>query len=372
MVRLAPSKASVVVAGVAGVAGRGIRLRVERRAERQTIDHVAAIGRRREVCAGGGSRSDRSSGSGNDALGQNLANPRIVGSNPTVRQLIGRYAVSGQTIVIAEWSSLPVAARRIDDCRINQAAEDVDEEPRNLLSRLRRRNRPKKGDRDRANREPGTPANSCHRRNSQLTQRLQLIPKAAGPHGSQIVAFHHIHQVVNAVVGLPRRRANRSVSLGQFIREGDARAILFQLQQWEMTEADGRIREVLPLQPRADERSRRSRPPRLCARQRNASTGLRRRASRSSRRSRAFMSRLTRAVEPGAICADGEAAPGRVASPVRLMVIGQIMPINPAAAVRGPRHVVRLGKTPVLDPAEARQLIDAIDTTTVIGCATAR
>jgi site-specific recombinase XerD len=48
------------------------------------------------------------------------------------------------------------------------------------------------------------------------------------------------------------------------------------------------------------------------------------------------------------------------------MVIGQIMPTNPAAAVRGPRHIVRRGKTPVLDPAEARQLIDAIDTTTVI------
>jgi site-specific recombinase XerD len=49
------------------------------------------------------------------------------------------------------------------------------------------------------------------------------------------------------------------------------------------------------------------------------------------------------------------------------MVIGQIMPVNPAAAVRGPRHIVRRAKTPVLDPAEARQLIDAIDTTTVIG-----
>ena len=31
------------------------------------------------------------------------------------------------------------------------------------------------------------------------------------------------------------------------------------------------------------------------------------------------------------------------------MVIGQIMPINPAA-VRGPRHIVRRGKTPALDP----------------------
>ena len=49
------------------------------------------------------------------------------------------------------------------------------------------------------------------------------------------------------------------------------------------------------------------------------------------------------------------------------LVIGQIMPINPAAAVRGPRHIVRRGKTPVLDPAEARQLIDAIDITTIIG-----
>jgi site-specific recombinase XerD len=49
------------------------------------------------------------------------------------------------------------------------------------------------------------------------------------------------------------------------------------------------------------------------------------------------------------------------------MVIGQIMPVNPAAAVRGPRHIVRRGKTPVLDPQEARQLIDAIDITTVIG-----
>jgi site-specific recombinase XerC len=49
------------------------------------------------------------------------------------------------------------------------------------------------------------------------------------------------------------------------------------------------------------------------------------------------------------------------------MVIGQIMPLNPASAVRCPRHIVRRGKTPVLDPQEARQLIDAINTSTVIG-----
>ncbi len=49
------------------------------------------------------------------------------------------------------------------------------------------------------------------------------------------------------------------------------------------------------------------------------------------------------------------------------MVMGEIMPANPAAAVRGPRHIVRRGKTPVLDPVEARWLIDAINTSTVIG-----
>jgi integrase len=43
------------------------------------------------------------------------------------------------------------------------------------------------------------------------------------------------------------------------------------------------------------------------------------------------------------------------------------MPTNPAGAVCGPRHVVRHGKTPVLDPVEARQMLDAIDTTTIIG-----
>ncbi len=43
------------------------------------------------------------------------------------------------------------------------------------------------------------------------------------------------------------------------------------------------------------------------------------------------------------------------------MGIGQIMPTNPAAAVRGPRHIVRRGKTPVLDPVEARQLLANAD-----------
>jgi site-specific recombinase XerD len=44
------------------------------------------------------------------------------------------------------------------------------------------------------------------------------------------------------------------------------------------------------------------------------------------------------------------------------LVNGQVMPVNPAHTVRGPRHVVTSGQTPVLDPAEARALLDSIDT----------
>ncbi|MEX3945978.1 tyrosine-type recombinase/integrase [Paraburkholderia sp. BR10937] len=49
------------------------------------------------------------------------------------------------------------------------------------------------------------------------------------------------------------------------------------------------------------------------------------------------------------------------------LVTGQIMPLNPAASVRGPAHSARTGVTPVLEPTEARQLLDAIDVTTPIG-----
>ena len=49
------------------------------------------------------------------------------------------------------------------------------------------------------------------------------------------------------------------------------------------------------------------------------------------------------------------------------LVVSQVVPVNPASSVRGPRHVVKRGKTPVLDPVEARELIDSIDITTAIG-----
>lgn len=49
------------------------------------------------------------------------------------------------------------------------------------------------------------------------------------------------------------------------------------------------------------------------------------------------------------------------------LVTGQIVQFNPAASVRGPVHVVRKGKTPVLTPCETRQLLDAIDASTIQG-----
>jgi len=49
------------------------------------------------------------------------------------------------------------------------------------------------------------------------------------------------------------------------------------------------------------------------------------------------------------------------------LVVGHVMDLNPAHAVRGPRHVVKKGKTPVLTADEARVLLDSIDTSTVMG-----
>ena len=49
------------------------------------------------------------------------------------------------------------------------------------------------------------------------------------------------------------------------------------------------------------------------------------------------------------------------------LVVSQVLPVNPAAAVRGPKHVVTKGATPVLSPAEARKLLATIDTGTLAG-----
>jgi len=49
------------------------------------------------------------------------------------------------------------------------------------------------------------------------------------------------------------------------------------------------------------------------------------------------------------------------------LVTGQIVPMNPAASVRGPKHVVHRGKTPVLTADQARTLLDSIKVDSIVG-----
>src|SRR5213075_994200 len=49
------------------------------------------------------------------------------------------------------------------------------------------------------------------------------------------------------------------------------------------------------------------------------------------------------------------------------LVIGHIVDVNPASSVRGPKHVVKRGKTPVLKADRACALLDSIETDTIIG-----
>ena len=49
------------------------------------------------------------------------------------------------------------------------------------------------------------------------------------------------------------------------------------------------------------------------------------------------------------------------------LVVSQVVPVNPASSVRGPKHVVKKGKTPVLTAEEARALLDEIDTSSPVG-----
>ena len=86
-----------------------------------------------------------------------------------------------------------------------------------------------------------------------------------------------------------------------------------------------------------------------------------------------------RDIEPVHVAAYVETLMQRLAAPsvkqhiagVRMLfdwlVIGQLLAFNPASAVRGPKHSVRKGKTPVLTSEEARALLDAIDGTTLVG-----
>jgi site-specific recombinase XerC len=49
------------------------------------------------------------------------------------------------------------------------------------------------------------------------------------------------------------------------------------------------------------------------------------------------------------------------------LVVGGVIPVNPAASVRGPRYLVRKGRTPVLGPGEAQALLRHIDASTLVG-----
>jgi site-specific recombinase XerD len=49
------------------------------------------------------------------------------------------------------------------------------------------------------------------------------------------------------------------------------------------------------------------------------------------------------------------------------LVVGHVLDVNPAHAVRGPKHVTRKGRTPVLDREEARALLAVIDTASLTG-----
>ena len=86
-----------------------------------------------------------------------------------------------------------------------------------------------------------------------------------------------------------------------------------------------------------------------------------------------------RQVEPVHVAAWVEALQRRMAAPsvklhlagIRMLfdwlVLGQVIPLNPASAVRGPKHSVRKGKTPVLTATEARDLLASIVTDTRTG-----
>ena len=81
-----------------------------------------------------------------------------------------------------------------------------------------------------------------------------------------------------------------------------------------------------------------------------------------------------RSVQPIHVAAYIEELQQRIAAPsvkvqlaaIRMLfdwlVLGQIVPTNPASVVRGPKYVVKKGKTPVLSADEARDLLDSITT----------
>jgi site-specific recombinase XerC len=48
------------------------------------------------------------------------------------------------------------------------------------------------------------------------------------------------------------------------------------------------------------------------------------------------------------------------------LVMGGVLEANPAAPARGPKYVIKMGKTLVLDTDQTRALLDANDTSTIV------
>lgn len=65
-------------------------------------------------------------------------------------------------------------------------------------------------------------------------------------------------------------------------------------------------------------------------------------------------------VERFSVPADREAAPGRHQNALRLAGYRPGPPRQPADAVRGPKHTVQRGKTPVLASEEMRDLLESV------------
>ena len=49
------------------------------------------------------------------------------------------------------------------------------------------------------------------------------------------------------------------------------------------------------------------------------------------------------------------------------LVSGGVLELNPASPVQGPRYIVRIGQTPILDAEETRRLLDSIPLDTIVG-----
>ena len=95
------------------------------------------------------------------------------------------------------------------------------------------------------------------------------------------------------------------------------------------------------------------------------------RALAASRRRPSARANWRSASQSRGLAGTGRSASGTAGIAIRALgdwlVVHQVLSVNPAAAVRGPKHVVTKGTTPVLTPAETRSLLDRIDPGPLVG-----